>query len=158
MGQGGSGRTGRRAAVLLAVAAVPVLLLVVPEDLGRVRDRLSPAGEVTPVAVLGQDAAPDDGSPRTWSLDVPPGQVLIVDAASVDLVREDEGSRIENANPDRILLVAEGGHPYTVTLRDGRWLLVAEADGRRAFCDRERSRDGDWGVRYLPSSWPGDVC
>ena len=135
-----------------------VLLLGDGGGIGVVRDRFFPPGEPTPVPILQQGDAPADGSPHTWTVDVASGQMLILNASSVELVRGDDGSRIENANPDRILVAAEGGRPYTLTLVDGRWAVVAEADGRQEFCNQAMSQDRDWGVRYMPAAWEAGPC
>ena len=155
---------GRRAlltrdrAAVLGLIAIPVLVLAFAWGIGRVRDLVSGSDEPSAVAILREGSTTDGEPRRTWTVEVAPEQVLIVSAVSVDLVRQDEGSRIDNTNPDRILLAAEGGHPYSVTIEDGRWVVVSKDDGRREFCDQERSRDSDWGVRYMPSSWPSDAC
>ena len=157
MAGGPRGRRRTRSAVLVLIA-LTVLLLTIGGGLGVVRDRFLPPGELTPVPILQQGDAPDDGSPHTWTIDVANGQMLILNASSVELVRGDDGSRIENANPDRILVAAEGGHPYTLTLVDGRWAVVAEADGRQEFCNQAMSHDRDWGVRYMPAAWEAGPC
>ena len=140
-------------------SALIVLVLGLRGNLDGALDRLN-GGDAPPepVAVLQEGATSDAETPRTWTLDVPAGQMLVVDARAVELVREDEGSRIDNTSPDRILLASEGGHPYTLTLEDGRWAIVASDDGRQEFCNRDRARAGDWGVRYMPGSWGSDPC
>ena len=153
--------TGRRSRVRRVVAAIVVLaalsaVLVVGVD--SARDRLLESDPSRTVVVLQEGATSTDASPRTWTVEVAPDQTLIVDAVSVELVREDEGSRIDNRNADGILLVAEGGHPYTLTLEEGRWAVVAEGDARQEYCNRQRGRDGEWGVEYRPASWPSDPC
>jgi hypothetical protein len=138
--------------------AVALVAFAVGGGVGAIRDRISPPSEPTPVPILEQGEAPADGSPRTWTVDVAAGRMLILNASSVELVRDDDGSRIENANADGILLAAEGGHPYTLTLVGGRWAVVAEADGRQEFCNQELGQERNWGVRYMPSSWGAESC
>lgn len=143
---------------VVLLACLVVLALLARGEIERARDRLFGSDAPVAVPILRQEATSADAPRRTWTIDVAAGQTLIVDASSVDLVRDDEGSRISNASADRILLAAEGGHRYTVTLEDGRWVLVAETDGRREFCNQQRSRHGPWGVRYRPSTWSSDPC
>jgi len=156
--QGRTTRISKGWTAVLAVVAVLVLAVALEAPVDFVRDRLTGSDEVRPVAILEEGSTTDTVPSRTWTLDVAPGQTLIVNARAVELVRQDEGSRIDNTNPDRILLAAEGGHPYTVTLEDGRWVIVAEADARQEFCNQQASQDHDFGVQYKPSSWPSDVC
>lgn len=144
-----------------AVALVVGLLaayIVMGSGADRLRDRISGSETPVPVVVLQQGATSVDAPTGTWTIDVALDQVLIVDAASVVLDREDEGSRIDNANRDRILLAAEGPHRYALTVEDGRWVLVAAGDGRRQYCAWESSRDGSWGVRYRPAVLVSDPC
>ena len=62
-------------------------------------------------------------------------------------VREDEGYRIENISPERILLDAEGGgHRYTSTIGAGHGTVMAKQDGRRELCSRDHLHDGESGV------------
>ena len=143
-------------AVAVAVGLSTTLLLLGGID--RVRDRIAGSSTPAPIVVLQQGATSDDAPTGDWTIDVALDQLLIVDAASVELVREDEGSRIDNVNRDRILLAAEGPHRYALTVEDGRWELVAATDGRRAYCAWEGSRDGPWGVRYRPASMASDSC
>ena len=150
----------RRATKPFAIAIALVLLVLGARgNLDGVFDRLDGADDPPePVTLLQEGSTPDAQTPQTWTLDVPAGQTLVVDARAVVLVREDEGSRLDNTSPDRILLAAEGGHPYTLTLEDGRWAVVAERDGRQEFCNRDQVRGGDWGVRYMPGDWGSDPC
>lgn len=152
-------QTRRNVVRLLGVTALILLILGLRGDLDGALDRLTGADDPPmPVAILQEGTIADGETRRTWTIDLSPDQMLIVDAHAVVLVREDEGSRIDNVNPDRILLAAEGGHPYTLTIEDGRWAVVAGQDGRAEFCSRDRLRDGDWGVRYMPASWGSDPC
>jgi len=150
----------RRAAKPLVVAiAVALLILGLRGNLDGALDRLTGADDSpVPVAILQEGATTDAQTPLTWTIDVPADQMLIVDARAVLLVREDEGSRIDNVNPDRILLAAEGGHPHTLTLEDSHWAVVAQRDARREFCNRDRAHDSDWGVSYMPGSWGSAPC
>ena len=94
----------------LVVASV--LILGLRGNLDSALDRLSGAdAPPDPVAVIQEGATSNAETPRSWTLDVPAGQMLVVDARAVELIRADESSRIDNTSPDRILLAAEGGHP-----------------------------------------------